>query len=564
MSYEGRGELQPNCVDEGTLALVGKSQPTGLQSAACHLPETKAPGVVRVGCFGDSFTYSFEVEDGLDYPALLQRLLRERGVEQVEVLNFGNDWFGFHQARVLFERLGPRWGLDLAIFGPQSAYGDRDTTFCHSAAEAPAYVHARYVLDGEGVRLVEVPGGIDTRARFSHYNSFVPSWRTLRYDRRPPAFLRAVLPEALHERIANPFYYLSRREQSREVVTLYARLLDSMPDSARVIVGLYDSGFAESLETWPLRDGISLHGVQERGQFPYRSAGYHNSPTGNLMLAAQYANLLELDEPVAPTVIEVLDLGSPTAGQAELPLHAYERAVVSLDDQPVGGFVSMVPSFMAGELDHEQELAWQRGVIDADLLRSLRAVSLLALQPQGSVITDAAFLTLGQPLREGQRLALRCAEPQGTLIDLGVIGRVGPHLGVVQLPGGYQAFHARREAWSWSGDVIDGCTQAQGSEIVLGEEVLLRFETSPSSGRAPSSTSGLEAVPVERSLLLLRARGDILLEQAHGRSGPVELVLEGGAEARRYAIGTWVSRPFDPVRDAARPPAGAQHGTRRR
>jgi len=35
-------------------------------------PDRKEPGVYRIGCFGDSFTYGAEVEPPWDYPAQLQ------------------------------------------------------------------------------------------------------------------------------------------------------------------------------------------------------------------------------------------------------------------------------------------------------------------------------------------------------------------------------------------------------------------------------------------------------------------------------------------------------------
>jgi hypothetical protein len=555
MSFDNQGLLLVSCVDEATLALTGKSQPSGKPSAVCNFPEAKPPGGYRIGCFGDSFTYSFEVEDGLDFPALLGRLFRDQGLGQVEVLNFGNDWFGFHQARMLFDRLGPRFGLDAAVFGPQSSYDDRDTTFCHSERDAPSFIHARYVLDGEGVRLVEPPGGIDYRRRFYHYNSFVPHGWALRYDRRPPAFLRALLPERLRERVANPFYYLSPAERRDEVPTLYARLLATMPAETRVVVGLYDGSFVERLVR-NVPERVALETLTERGQFPYKSAGYHNSPTGNLLLATWYHNLLGLGEPLTPVLIETAELEpAGPVGAASTPLHAFEGVAVALDGQRVGGFVDMVPAFMAESISHEQQEAWQRGAIDPGLLQGLGASSLLALVPPESGLVDAAFLPLSGPLEDGDELGLRC---DGQERALATVRLVTPHIGRVELPGGYRAFHARRAAWRWPDEALEGCARSEEAELTLAGEPLLRFERAGPSGHGPDDRGGLEALPIDGTLLLLRASGDVLLEPEPGEGGLVELVLhDQGGEPQRHPIARWRARPFDPEADEDVPPPGA-------
>jgi hypothetical protein len=543
VGFENHGKLQVNCVDRATLALTGKSQPTGKSSSVCHFPEAKPPGALRIGCFGDSFTYSFEVEDELDYPALLGRLFRNQGLEHVEVLNLGNDWFGFHQARILFDSLGPRYGLDVAVFGPQSAYEDRDTTFCHSERDAPGFVHARYVLDGEGVRLVGPRGGVDTIARFTHYNSFVPHIWALLYDRRPPAFLRALIPEPLRDRVANPFYYLSPAERQDEVHTLYARLLANIPPETRVVVGLYDTRFVQRLaRDLPAR--IDLEALPMWDLFPYKSAGYHNSPTGNLLLATLYYNLLALGEPIPPVVIETADLepaASLDRGDVR-PLHDFDEVWVAMADQRVGGFVSMVPAFMAGNLSPEEQQAWQRGVIEPDILQRLGTVALLALKPSGSTLPDAAFLPLLEPLRAGSTLDLRCAGA-AEVQPLATVRLVAPQLGVVEIGGGYRAFHAQRSAWRWPEDAVGDCREPDGSELLVDGQPVLRFERAGPWGSRPGPSGGLEAVPVEGPLLLLRAVGDALLEPEQEQSGLVELMLQPrDGPVQRHTIARWYGR----------------------
>lgn len=80
-------------------------------SAFGHFPRRKPAGAVRIGCFGDSFTWGDEVADGNDYPALLAALFSRAGAPHVEVLNFGNTAFGFNQTYVMREDVGRRYEL---------------------------------------------------------------------------------------------------------------------------------------------------------------------------------------------------------------------------------------------------------------------------------------------------------------------------------------------------------------------------------------------------------------------------------------------------------------------
>src|SRR5262245_14298331 len=49
----------------------------------------KRPGVLRVACIGDSWTFGMNVDQDQTYPARLETLLRQRAAGEVEVMNFG-------------------------------------------------------------------------------------------------------------------------------------------------------------------------------------------------------------------------------------------------------------------------------------------------------------------------------------------------------------------------------------------------------------------------------------------------------------------------------------------
>ena len=70
------------------------------------------PGRLRVACFGDSFTYGTEVQDGEDWPAVLAEL-----DERLEVVNLGVGAWGTDQALLLFRELGPSLGADVVLIG---------------------------------------------------------------------------------------------------------------------------------------------------------------------------------------------------------------------------------------------------------------------------------------------------------------------------------------------------------------------------------------------------------------------------------------------------------------
>jgi len=145
-------------------------------------------GAIRVCAFGDSFTYGYEVDESHDYPSILQNLLSRRGIENVEVINFGSSAHGFHQAYMMWDSVGRNFACDYILLGPSCFQERRDTTFNHTDLDSPYYLHSRYVLEDGDVRRVDVLG--DTHEeRFDHYFRFIPHLRYLRYDRNPPADL---------------------------------------------------------------------------------------------------------------------------------------------------------------------------------------------------------------------------------------------------------------------------------------------------------------------------------------------------------------------------------------
>jgi hypothetical protein len=82
-----------------------------------------APGVLRVGCFGDSFTYGSDARDGEAWPNQLHDRLAPRGME---ALNLGVPGYGHDQISLLADRELGRWDLDVVVYGYTGADESRN------------------------------------------------------------------------------------------------------------------------------------------------------------------------------------------------------------------------------------------------------------------------------------------------------------------------------------------------------------------------------------------------------------------------------------------------------
>lgn len=77
-------------------------------------PEKK-PGTTRVLVIGDSYTFGYAVAEEEAYPQVAERLLKERGHPDIDVLNAGIPDYNSRQERVLLERLMPVYQPDAVV-----------------------------------------------------------------------------------------------------------------------------------------------------------------------------------------------------------------------------------------------------------------------------------------------------------------------------------------------------------------------------------------------------------------------------------------------------------------
>jgi len=389
------------------LGFVGPARKGTFHGAAA----VKAPGTIRIGCFGDSFTYGDEVAEGLDFPSFLGALARRSGRSDVEVLNFGTSWYGFHQAYLMWQEVGRPMGLDAVLIGPDCYRPERDTTFGHAGAASPYYLHARYVLDGDGVRLEEVEGET-YRERFDAYYRFLPRWRYLRFDSNAPLVVAGLVGAS--RVLPNPFYYQYRhRSRNGEAAETYARLLRlgaAADPSTPVLLGQVNDAFR-----LPDRSNLAVRRLAPPETFPYLAVTSHFGPQGNELIARQYWALLRGESGADLPWIRFGDL--PAESLAPLPLTLEGRLVAELNGRPVG------------ELRDQDD----RGN-DAGRTSLSGAAALLILAPEG---VDGAWVALGAAPREGSRVTVELETADGIRrVDLGAPRPVGGPSGVWRLPPG--------------------------------------------------------------------------------------------------------------------------------
>lgn len=380
---------------------------TDKQSCFANSSAAKPAGVVRIGCFGGSFVYGADVDEKGDYPAALERVFHEKGFTEVEVLNFGNPWYGCQQSFMLWDSVGRRYDLDCVVLGPGSFVLERDLRFNHAAEHRMYTLHSRYVLDGDGVRRIDLAG--DTRAeRIDGYYSFLQPLRYLRYDRQAPTFLRCLVGRG--RTLANPFYYDSRSEID-EAEELWTRLLPRIPESGTPLLIIeLESNLVGSLRR--LGKQTAAIGLDWAG-FPYQTANNHYNAAGNRHLAELVFNMLTGRASGSLEMFRTADVeasASALSSAEPQPLDSYRRVAISTDQQELGVFgvhlgvaIRVVRGF--GECNTQ---------------------ALLALSAHSSLL-DALFLRAPFDLDPEARLAL-FSEATGESVELGRIATPFPGL----------------------------------------------------------------------------------------------------------------------------------------
>ncbi|MBT3586250.1 MAG: hypothetical protein HN509_15185 [Halobacteriovoraceae bacterium] len=300
-----------------------------------HFKKEKSPGSIRIGVFGGSFIWGDQVKDGEDFPALLQKMLHAEGFGHVEVLNFGNPGYEFHQTYMTWDSYGRHYDLDMVLMGPEIFNFFKMHTFNFSYQQ-PEFLFARYVLSKKGIKLIQVKGR-SIKERMSGYFSFIPSFDYLRYDYNSPFFIKALIG---HERqLKNPFYYYTKGWIS-EKKEIYKIMLEEWHSSG-IPIGYLDSEDRLGRISKSIASKVSSGVYQALDRFPYFHKQHHTF-AGNQVMASLYLSLL-LDR-------EDIQILSPTASTQQQEMEKDEEVVqfkkgtsLFLDEVNLGKLVELLP-----------------------------------------------------------------------------------------------------------------------------------------------------------------------------------------------------------------------------
>lgn len=507
----GVGEADPELI-----RLVGGFA-TKRKSSFINFETAKPAGTERVCAFGDSYTYGDEVKSRQDFPSQLQRLYREAGLP-VEVLNFGSSWHGFHQTFLIWQRLAPRYACDVVLLGPHSFWPDRDTEFNHTDMISPYFVHARFVIEGGGLRLIEVLGA-DYRERFDEYWSFIPRWRYLRYDRNPPAFLLAPIPSG--RSVANPFYYRSDSPEEEAKETWQLLLRDMVAAEKSIVMSQLQGemvDFAKSLGA----DGLRVMSAWQEHRFPYAAPKGHFSAFANHVIAQQFfAALVPGSERVVPLLVsrspDPLPAGDPLPLARKLS--EYSVMAVEIEGREIGWFATAAPHFS------------RRGNGSRAGVHQTNVKSFVAITQPGESLMDAAYVQIRHPLSASSELRLRVGSGADAPVhSLGSIAPTHPNLQIGRIE--LSALHfAMKEELVLTSDAPAPFRRDVPLTLLVDDEPVLESSGAADDGRVvfrpvggwvrQITTAKVPSLDVEK----LPQRGVYTLRLEHPEDGPSRLPL---------------------------------------
>ena len=253
-----------------------------------NFPAEKQKNTIRIGAFGDSYTFGDEVRKTASYPYYLQKLFYKNFPKRsVEVLNFGVSGTGLPEQFFLWDKYAKDYQLDYILLGPVGLLSDRNTSFSF----LPRYPQApknRFILAKDSLLKEVHIKGHNIQERFKNYYSLFPSLEALRYDKQFFKKYEALFP-FLKLKIKNQLYY-SKRPEEEEAVQINKQLLKLMSqDYPKKLVFFTNKPYLYQL----YKNGESFYNLNLN---PYTNnfykAFWHDSSLGNEATAQFYFNAL--------------------------------------------------------------------------------------------------------------------------------------------------------------------------------------------------------------------------------------------------------------------------------
>ncbi|MDE0092179.1 MAG: hypothetical protein OXN83_02700, partial [Oligoflexia bacterium] len=136
----------------------------------------KKKGVIRIGAFGDSYTFGTEIKKTASYPYYLQQFFNENFPKRsIEVLNFGVGGSGVTEQFFLWEKYAEIYHLDYILIGPASFYSERVTGFTLPGPYIQNPKNRFILTENHQIKEVHIKGKT-LKERFKNYYKLIPSW----------------------------------------------------------------------------------------------------------------------------------------------------------------------------------------------------------------------------------------------------------------------------------------------------------------------------------------------------------------------------------------------------
>ena len=256
---------------------------------------TKSKNTIRIGTFGDSFTFGDEVKKTGSFPYQLQKLFNQKFPnKKVEILNFGISGTSFQEQFFLWKKYAKSYSLDYILIGPRGLYIGRGLTFSKNWDwKYFGYPKTRFILSKKQDKLKRIHiKGNTLKERYRNYYTLIPSLTALRYDKKPFQMWEKLFSKLRHN-IPNPFYYIKilDEEESVKINTLLLEKIKNLYNKKILFFTDKSSQFTNYRHVEKSHNLNYFH-FEGKGGNRFYKVFVHKSSLGNEIVAKVYFNAL--------------------------------------------------------------------------------------------------------------------------------------------------------------------------------------------------------------------------------------------------------------------------------
>jgi hypothetical protein len=269
-------------------------------------------GVIRIGVFGDSYSFGVDAPYKESWPYLLQIKLNDAGYK-TEVINFGVPAYGMDQAYLRYVTKGKLYNLDIVIFGLNPENANRNVNILSPFYFGTSFPFSkpRFVVNNKTLALINSPTQkpsdlLETFKRFDEsplakYEEFYDGRRnnTILWKSRLAALTSTFIGVECGMRgfTSTPLYNadqsLSRNivkkfgesveEQSSQFIILEIAISESVKSVIDGGTAFYDEFYVVLTERYPVIRTVDKFVKENHTQ--YFSKSRHHSPLGQSRVA---------------------------------------------------------------------------------------------------------------------------------------------------------------------------------------------------------------------------------------------------------------------------------------